>query len=160
MSVQKQSTAVGLTKDVGYQIGVRRTINFSVQKVWPFIYSVQGISIWLGKGIIFKPCAGTKYQLKDGSSGEFRVIKTNSHLRLTWKPMDWTKPSTIQVRLIPNKTRTILAFHQENLPDSAQRENRKSFFKSAINSSNCRWALGCARHAPRTFDCPRGRRRS
>ena len=130
--MQKPNNSVGLTKDVGYQIGVRRTINFSVEKVWQVISSEEGISIWLGEGKITDTSVGTKYQLEDGSVGEFRIFKPNSHLRITWKPKGWTKPSTIQVRVIANKLKTTLAFHQENLPDSKQREHRRLFFISAI----------------------------
>jgi uncharacterized protein YndB with AHSA1/START domain len=133
LSAQKHDKPVGLTKDVGYQIGIRRTINSTVDEVWSFLTSPEGISIWLGSGTISVLDVKIKYQLDDGSNGEIRVYKPNSHLRLTWNPQDWTKPSTIQLRVIPNKTRTTIAFHQENLPNSEQREKRRAFYKSAID---------------------------
>lgn len=133
MSAKKHEIPVGLTKDVGYQIGVRRTINFPINDVWRFLTSPKGVSIWLGPGTLPAMDVKMKYQLDDGATGEIRVHKHNSHIRLTWKPKNWTKPSTIQVRVIPSEMRTTIAFHQENLPDSEQREKRRAFFKSAID---------------------------
>jgi len=39
----------GQTKDVGFQFGIRKTFPVSTEKVWDFLFSEQGLKIWLGK---------------------------------------------------------------------------------------------------------------
>ncbi len=38
---------IGLTKDVGWQFGIRRTIPSSKEKVWDFMFSNVGEQIWM-----------------------------------------------------------------------------------------------------------------
>jgi hypothetical protein len=45
----EQTKVVGQTKDVGFQIGVRRTFPVSVNLAWDFLFSDKGLSFWLGK---------------------------------------------------------------------------------------------------------------
>lgn len=40
---------VGKTKDVGFQFGIRKTIPVSTEKIWDFLFSENGLNIWLGK---------------------------------------------------------------------------------------------------------------
>lgn len=123
---------VGRTRDVGFQIGVRRTFTLPLEEAWRLVLSENGLEIWLGA--ISNPdlAEGTQYQLPDGTRGEVRVFSPNSHLRLTWQPVDWPEPSTIQVRVIPRGHKTVLAFHQEHLPDSGVREARRRHFETAL----------------------------
>ena len=37
----------GLTRDAGYQAGVRRTLNYPPDQVWNFLFSENGLAIWL-----------------------------------------------------------------------------------------------------------------
>ncbi|MGD9900676.1 MAG: SRPBCC domain-containing protein [Calditrichaceae bacterium] len=124
---------VGKTKSVGYQIGVRRTFDIKLESAWNFLISEEGLFTWLGSGSPINAVVGERYRLPDGTTGEFRVIKTNSHLRLTWHPQGWEKASTIQVRVLPAKNKTTISFHQENLPGSVEREQRKTFYMSALD---------------------------
>ena len=39
---------VGLTKTVGYEVGVRRTMSFRLSDAWRLVTSTQGINLWLG----------------------------------------------------------------------------------------------------------------
>jgi hypothetical protein len=93
---------------------------------------IKEVALWLGgdSGIMLKK--GENYRLPDGSTGEVRVCKANSHLRITWQPEDWDRPSTIQIRIISNGENAIVAFHQENLPDFKAREERRKFFVDAL----------------------------
>ncbi len=123
---------VGKTKDVGFQIGVRKSLPLSLNVAWNLITSKEGLAIWLGtlnKGEI---AAGSAYHLDDDSFGETRVFNKLSHIRLTWQPVHWTKASTIQVRVIPNGTKTTISFHQENLPGPDEREQRRLYFKKVL----------------------------
>ena len=123
----------GLTKDVGYQIGVRSTLPIGLDEAWQLLTSSRGISLWLGPtpGLNFDK--GATYQLADGSSGEVRVYSPGSHLRITWRQRGWQKASTIQVRVVPKEEKTVVAFHQENLPGPGEREQRRAHFKLALD---------------------------
>lgn len=125
---------VGLTRDTGYQIGVRRTLPIPLEAAWETVISPAGLAVWLGEPD--SPLRkGAQYRLADGTQGEVRVFKPGSHIRLTWQPEGWTRASTIQVRVIPTSgDRTVIAFHQEHLPDSAAREDRRAHFRAALDA--------------------------
>ncbi len=124
---------VGKTKSVGYQIGVRRTFDIRPEHAWSFLVSDTGLAAWLGSSSAIHMNVGEKYLLPDGTTGEFRVIKSNSHLRMTWQPRGWEKASTIQVRVIPVKEKTTISFHQENLPGPDEREKRRTYFSKVLD---------------------------
>jgi len=56
-----------------------------------------------------------------------------SHIRINWKKEGWSNLSTHQVRVIENKDKAAISIHQENLLDSAQRDEMK-FYWTAIMS--------------------------
>jgi uncharacterized protein YndB with AHSA1/START domain len=124
---------VGLTKDVGWQIGVRRTIDVSPGVLWDFIISPGGMRCWFGDVDDFSWDAKAVYALPDGTHGEVRVFKPHSHVRLTWHPPAYPHASTIQVHVISKGDRAVLAFHQEHLPDQQAREDRRAFFRTALD---------------------------
>jgi len=124
---------IGQTKDVGFQVGARRTLSVPLADAWTFLTSQEGVTIWLGKPLKWDFIKGEDYQLKDGTTGLIRVLKENSHLRMTWKPPEWEKPSLIQIRVIPKGEKTVIAFHQEHLPGPEERQMRKDFFIRALD---------------------------
>ncbi len=124
---------VGKTKDVGWQIGVRRTLPIDCTQAWDLITSPKGIEIWLGSDTNLELSEGEVYHLGDGTSGEIRVFHPYSHLRMTWHPVDWASPSTMQIRIIPHDEKTVIAFHQEHLPGPEAREERHAFFTLALD---------------------------
>ena len=124
----------GWTRDVGFQIGVRRIVAASSDKMWRLLTSKEGVGIWLGKVGSMKFLKGEKYKLPDGTTGEVRVFSPGSHLRITWKPTDWGRVSIIQIRVIPKRERCIVAFHQEHLPGLDAREERRRHYMSALDS--------------------------
>lgn len=124
----------GKTRSTGFQIGVRRTLPVSPDKAWRLVTAAAGRKLWLGEGTGVRLAAGRSYRLADGSSGEVRVVRENSHLRLTWRPRGWERPSTIQVRVIPSGEKTVVAFHQEHLPGPEEREARRRHFAAALDA--------------------------
>ena len=130
---------VGKTRDVGWQIGVRRILPIDYKDAWRLITSPEGIALWLGAGPNLDLSASGAYTLDDGTSGDVRVFKPNSHLRLTWRPPSWPRHSTIQVRVISKDDRTVIAFHQEGMPGPEEREMRRTFFTAALDA----WEAKC-----------------
>lgn len=124
---------VGQTRDVGFQIGVRRTLSIRHEDAWRLLTSRKGVRLWLGNTSGLKFTKGAAYKLADGSFGEVRVFKPNSHLRITWQIAGRERPSTIQLRVIPKDERTVVAFHQENLPGSKEREKRRTHYSTVLD---------------------------
>ena len=105
------------------------------------VTSPQGRKVWLGEVKRMRWAKGAEYLLPDGTTGEVRVYVKDSHLRLTWKPPGWERPSTIQVRAIPSGEWTVVAFHQEHLPNARARAQRRMVFAAALEEFARR--LGC-----------------
>ena len=133
MAEMKSRRIIGKTHAAGFQIGVRRTLPISAEEAWRLLTSPHGLSIWLGilepRGLV----EGASFRLSDGTSGEVRLLKPGSHLRLGWQPPGWARSSTIQVRVLPKGVRCVLAFHQEQLPGAKQRMERGAFFRMALD---------------------------
>ena len=120
---KSEQKAVGKTKAVGFQFGMRKTFFISLQQPWDLITSDEAIKIWLGDISDISIEEGKTYSTKDGTVGEFRVVKPYSHIRLTWRPKNWEKTFTIQIRVIQKESsKTVISFHQENLLSENERE--------------------------------------
>jgi uncharacterized protein YndB with AHSA1/START domain len=132
--VNKLSKPIGQTKDVSFQIGLRKTFPVSIETAWNYLISPEGVRVWLGESADFRLDKGVLYRTLDGISGEVRVVNPRENIRLTWQPKGWLKPSTIQVRVISKETRTTLSFHQENLPDAEAREIMRTRWKRVLTS--------------------------
>ena len=118
---------IGKTKDVGFQFGIRKTIPVSAEKVWDFLFSENGLKIWLGK-LKNELELKKEFETKNGITGLVRIFKPNSHIRLNWKPKTWKNISTVQIRVIENKNKTTIAIHQEKLLNSEQRNEMKEYW--------------------------------
>ncbi|EKU44685.1 SRPBCC domain-containing protein [Lysinibacillus capsici] len=124
---------IGQTKSVGFQIGVRRTFPISQEQAWALLTTTEGVRTWLGEStsVIFEP--GHKYHSKTGS-GEIRIVKPLEQLRLTWQKEEWSKPSTVQIRILPKGVnKTTISFHQEHLSDQTVREEMKGHWESVLD---------------------------
>jgi hypothetical protein len=65
-------------------------------------------------------------------TGVVHVFNPQVNIRLTWLPVGWDKPSTIQVRVIPIGEKTTISFHQENLPGAEEREKMRLYWERVI----------------------------
>jgi len=131
---RKGRRAVGQTADTGFQIGVQRTLPITPDEAWALLMSPEGVRTWLGgEGPRWEK--GEKYALHDGAAGEVRVFKPGSHLRITVHPEGWPRASTLQVRVTPSgEQKSVISFHQEHLPGTAEREARRRFFEAALDA--------------------------
>lgn len=127
---------IGLTHDSGWQIGLRRTLPVPAELLWKWILSKKGIEIWLGSGPDFQFQVGEEYLLADGTTGKVRVYQPNSHWRITRQPtiVSYDRPSIIQVRIIKSGDKSVLSFHEEHLPSEIERQKRKSFYLSVMDT--------------------------
>jgi uncharacterized protein YndB with AHSA1/START domain len=132
------TSLAGLTKDTGWEIGVRKTLMVPPQAVWEFITSDEGLKVWLGDVTGFRWEKGHTYTTREGTTGEVGAINPGGHFRLKWQPKHWSKASTVQVRVIPNEQKTTLSFHQENLLDADEREVMRLRWEDAIEQIRIR----------------------
>ena len=124
---------IGLTKDAGWQIGVRRTFPISQEKAWAYLISPEGTRLWLDDMDIEKIEIKQPFETPNGYFGKITVFKPQSHLRMQWKHPDWNNISVLQIRTIANKEKTTISFHQEKLSGAEQRVQMKSFWQRALN---------------------------
>jgi uncharacterized protein YndB with AHSA1/START domain len=135
MSTGWRRSEVGHTRDAGWQIGVSKTVDRSVEAVWSFITSPAGITIWLGEGVTVLSERGAGYQTTAGVRGETRSIREPDRVRLTWQPPNWAHDTTLQLAVTPaGKGRAKLTVHQERLADAAEREQQRRHWQGVINA--------------------------
>jgi uncharacterized protein YndB with AHSA1/START domain len=123
------TSSVGKTADVGWNIGVSRTLPYAAATVWDFLVSRDGVAIWLGPGLELPREPGAEYETANGTVGEIRSFAEGDRVRLTWRPSDWDHDSTVQVRLSGSSTKTTLRFHQEWLSDAEEREEQRAYWQ-------------------------------
>jgi uncharacterized protein YndB with AHSA1/START domain len=124
---------VGQTKDVGFEIGVRHTFDVSPAEAWKLLTSPEGLRVWLGDAPGLTLQEGETYTTREGASGEVRV-NSGRHMRITWQPPGWEKPSLIQVRAIPSSGKTVISFHQEHLAGPDERGQMRERWKTALDT--------------------------
>ncbi len=124
----------GLTKDTGWQMGVRRSFPGDVNMLWDFLFSDEGMRLWLGKVNDMKWEKGFEYKTSNGTQGVVRVVNIFSHVRLTWKKKDWDNFSTLQVRTIKGNNKTTISFHQDRLENEAQREEMLAHWEKVLSN--------------------------
>jgi uncharacterized protein YndB with AHSA1/START domain len=123
--------ATGLTKDVGWELGVRRTVTAPVDEVWEY-FVVDGLATWLGDTTLGLH-KGDTYLTADGVAGEIRSRTDQLRLRLTWQPDDWDHDTTLQVTLMPAATGTTIGFHQERLASATERERMLTHWTAVLD---------------------------
>jgi uncharacterized protein YndB with AHSA1/START domain len=124
---------VGQTRDVGFEIGVSRTVPLPRQVVWDFLTSPDGQAVWLGPGARLAPERGHRYETADGTGGEVRSFRELDRIRLTWRPAGWSHDTTVQVTVSGPEHATVLRFHQEWLADGAERERQREHWKAVMD---------------------------
>ncbi len=126
---------VGRTQDAGWQIGVSRTLDHPVERVWAFLTSDAGREVWLGAGVEVLQERGQRYETADGTAGEVRSVRPGDRLRLTWRPPGWDHDTTVQVAVVAQgPARTVLRFHQERLADAAERARQRAHWRAVMDA--------------------------
>lgn len=130
--MRRDVRTIGKTRDAGFQIGVRRTLPIPLAEAWQLLTSSEGVRIWLGAPLDL--AKGSEYRLPDGTCGTVSVYEPSSHLRMSWQPPTWPRPSIIQLRVIPHDTCATIAFHQEHLPGPSERESRRAHYAAVLDT--------------------------
>jgi uncharacterized protein YndB with AHSA1/START domain len=109
----------------GFQIGISKTFPVSTDFVWDFLFSDEGLKIWLGSINSEDFELNKTYKTEEGITGKLTVFKPDSHIRLTWKPTHWTNISIVEIRVKNSKGRAIILFHQTKIISLEQWEEMK-----------------------------------
>jgi hypothetical protein len=96
---------VGLTKTVGFQIGVRRTFEATASTAWELLLSQKGMETWAGHIPTTTPYVGFTAQSKECIRIKITVLKSGSHLRMKWQKPGWPNESILQIRVIELRTK-------------------------------------------------------
>ena len=115
------SDTTGLTKDAGWELGVRTTVPAPVAEVWAYLLT-DGLAVWLGDIDVLPAEKGAEFATRDGVRGVIRSFTDRSKVRLSWHPDDWPHDSILQLTVKESITGTTIGIHHEQLAD---REERK-----------------------------------
>lgn len=112
---------IGLTKDAGWQFGIRRTVPTGLEKLWNIFFSDRGLSYW-----------------SEGVDRDFSTFKEFSHIRTKWRHREFTESANLQIRLIPskNKDKTTISIHVDKLKNESQREVAREYWSKVIVDLN------------------------
>ena len=126
-------TPVGVTKDAGVQIGVRRTIAADKERVWRFMLSPDGLKLWIGSVPEFRLEKGFEFAAAEGVTGKLTVVQPLHKLRMAWKRPEWERPSRLQMYFLDaSGGRTTIAIHQEMLEDVYIRERMRRHWEERL----------------------------
>lgn len=120
----------GLTKDAGWEVGVRKTVGARLPEVWQFLLG-DGLALWLGETTLPTE-KGAAYETADGVSGTVKSYADGAKIRLTWHPSDWPHDSTLQVTVKEAPGGTTIGFHHERLADRDERRMMLGHWKNVV----------------------------
>ena len=120
----------GLTRDAGWNMGVRRTVDAPLGDVWMHLVGA-GLITWLGECTL-PSSPGEEYETTDGTTGQLRSRTELRRLRLTWQPAGADHDTTVQVTVLPAKNGTTIAFHQERMSSADERERMLEHWTAVV----------------------------
>lgn len=123
-------------KDLGFQVSVTKTFHVNTDVIWEFLLSEKGISIWFGE-INFDNFEIQKPLItKNGIEGKLTVFVPNCHLRFKWKPKNWEKQSTVELRVTNSKGKATIIFHHTGFFEIEQKEELRAYWKNVVAKIN------------------------
>jgi len=126
----KNEGATGLTKDAGWQVGVRTTVPADASTVWDYLLGA-GLPLWLGETTLPSQ-TNAVYETDDGVRGRLISRTEGTRLRLSWRPDDWPHDTTLQLSLRSAATGTTIAVHHERLADRDERRMMLGHWKTVV----------------------------
>jgi len=105
----------GLTRDVGWQVGVRRTLPLGLDEAWGLITAPPWLKRWSGLSAL------------DGDDPAVRSFTPRKVVRVR------SDRSLVQLRVQPAASGTTVAFHEEHLPDEQTRSQRKCYWSQLLD---------------------------
>lgn len=135
MAETKITDTTGLTKDAGWELGVRQTVSAPVPVVWAYLTG-EGLQAWLGDIDALPTEKGAAYKTRDGVTGTIRSYTDGYRVRLGWQPDDWPHDTTLQVTVKEAAGGTTIGFHHEKLADRDERKLMLGHWKNVAAAIN------------------------
>ena len=132
MADSRVPTPTGLTKDAGWEVGVRKTVAAPIGAVWSFLLA-DGLPLWLGNTTLTLE-KGAPYETDDDISGAVLSYTDGLRIRLTWRPEEWNHDSTLQLTVKEADAGTTIAFHQERLSGREERKIMLGHWKDVVQT--------------------------
>ena len=126
----KNDDTTGLTRDAGWEVGVRTTVHASGAVVWDYLTG-PGLPLWLGETTLPTE-KNAVYETDDGVRGRIISRTEGVRLRLSWRPADWPHDTTLQLSVRAAATGTTIAVHHERLADRDERRMMLGHWKTVV----------------------------
>lgn len=130
MNARAEDTT-GKTADVGWEVGVRKTVDVALPTVWQYLIG-PGVGLWLGETTLPREKKAA-YETRDGVSGTIISYTENQRVRLSWHPSDWPHATTLQLTVKEAATGTTIAIHHEQLADRDERRMMLGHWKNVVD---------------------------
>lgn len=111
----------GLTKDAGWEVGVRQTVPAPIEAVWTYLLG-EGLPVWLGDIEALPTERGEAFLTRDGVRGSLRSRTERVRVRVGWQPPELDHETVLQVSVREAATGTTIGFHHEKLADRQERK--------------------------------------
>jgi hypothetical protein len=123
-------------KDLGFQVSVSKTFKVSTEVMWEYILSEKGMYTWLGEINIDDFEIQKQLATKQGIEVKLTVFVPDCHLRFKWKPINFEKPSTVELRITNTNGKAKVIFHHTGFYKLEQQEELRSYWKNVISTIN------------------------
>lgn len=125
----------GKTKDAGWDVGARQTVDVPLAVVWNFVVG-EGLPLWLGDIDELPTEKKATYATRDGVKGVIRQFTEKHRLRVTWQPDDWPHDTVLQLTVKEVPIGTTISFNQEQLADREERRMMLGHWKNVLAAIN------------------------
>ncbi len=124
---------VGLTDSQGWETGIRRTFSITPESAWEMLFTQPILGYWLDSdaGLPFEK--NDTYTTSSGITIRVTSVTTGKVIRMKWQQAPGTDSSTLQIRVIPAKEKTIIAFHHEWLKNEEERIKMNDYWKRILD---------------------------
>lgn len=124
---------VGLTTSQGWETGIRRTFAITPGEAWEMLFTQPILGSWLDSNADIPFEKSNSYTTRSGITIQVTSVTTGKVIRMKWQQAPDTNTSTLQIRVIPSKEKTIIAFHHEWLKDGEERLKMNDYWKRVLD---------------------------
>ena len=115
MPADVAAAVTGRTRDAGWQVGARRTFRLGLSEAWDLLTTQPWLHRWSGLAAL------------DPDDPAVRTLTAERVARVR------TLDSLVQLRVLPAKTGTTVAFHEDQLADEQARARRKQHWTRLLD---------------------------
>ncbi|WP_193103723.1 hypothetical protein [Brachybacterium sp. FME24] len=121
MHTLRRHDPLGLTRDAGWELGVRRTVAATAPDVWHRLLA-EWLPQWLEVDSI-PQLVGAPLRHNGSVRGRIVGCHMGRRVRMYWTPVALDHETVFQVTLLEASAGTTIAIHQERLVDAVERQS-------------------------------------